>query len=200
MSGSRLTQQAGVAVRKLRLSKGWTLHQLSEKSGVPLSTLSKLELGQSSLTYDKILRICRALNVDPGLSILQQASTTPTPSARRAVIRAGEGEALSFGRHDAQLAAQDLLSKSFTPMVVTLKPAESPARRDTLPGEVYLYVLEGSAMLLTEIYAPLRLSAGDAIFFDGGTEHALHAATDQPCRAIMIISGDEGFWREAPKP
>jgi len=198
MSGSRLTQQAGVAVRKLRLAKGWTLHQLSEKSGVPLSTLSKLELGQSSLTYDKILRICRALNVDPGLSILQQVSVTPTPSARRAVIRAGEGEKVSFGPHVAHLAAQDLLSKSFTPMVVTLKPPETQARRDTLPGEVYVYVLEGTAMLLTEIYTPLRLAAGDAVFFDGGTEHALHAATDEVCKALMIVSGDEGFWREKP--
>ena len=81
---SRLTQQAGVAVRKLRLAKGWTLQELSDKSGVPLSTLSKLELGQSSLTYDKILRICSALDIDPGLSLLQQASAAPAPSARRA--------------------------------------------------------------------------------------------------------------------
>lgn len=196
MTGTRLTQQAGVAVRKLRLAKGWTLHQLSEKSGVPLSTLSKLELGQSSLTYDKILRICRALNVDPGLSILQQATITPTPSGRRAVIRAGEGEKLPFGPHMAHLAAQDLLSKSFTPMVVALKPAETSPKRDTLPGEVYLYVLEGQAMLLTEIYTPLRLNAGDAVFFDGAAEHTLHAATNEPCKALMIIAGDEGFWRE----
>ena len=199
MTGGRLTQQAGVAVRKLRLAKGWTLHQLSEKSGVPLSTLSKLELGQSSLTYDKILRICRALNVDPGLSILQQTSAGPAPSGRRAVIRAGEGETLPFGPHMARLAAQDLLSKSFTPMVVTLMPAEAPPRRDTLSGEVYLYVLEGQATLLTEIYAPLRLNVGDAVFFDGAAEHTLHAATSDPCRALMIISGDEGFWREAAK-
>ena len=86
---SRLTQQAGVAVRKLRLAKGWTLQELSDKSGVPLSTLSKLELGQSSLTYDKILRICAALDIDPGLSILQQASAAPAPSARRVVVPVG---------------------------------------------------------------------------------------------------------------
>src|SRR5690349_20801769 len=110
---SRLTQQAGVAVRKLRLAKGWTLQDLSDKSGVPLSTLSKLELGQSSLTYDKILRICSALDIDPGLSILQQASATRAPSARRAVIRKGEGEQVPYGDHTARVAAQDLLSKSF---------------------------------------------------------------------------------------
>lgn len=194
---TRLSQQAGVAVRKLRLSKGWTLQQLSEKSGVPLSTLSKLELGQSSLTYDKILRICRALDVDPGLSILQQAQVTQTPSGRRSVVRAGEGHVAAFGPHAAKVAAHDLLSKSFSPMVVTLQPGETRTNhRDTLPGEVYLYVLEGAALLHTDVYAPLKLNPGDAVFFDGATDHSLLAAGEGPCRALMVIAGDEGFWRE----
>jgi transcriptional regulator with XRE-family HTH domain len=192
---SRLTQQAGVAVRKLRLAKGWTLQELSDKSGVPLSTLSKLELGQSSLTYDKILRICSALDIDPGLSILQQASVTPAPSARRAVIRKGEGERVEFGAHEARVGGQDLLSKSFTPMVLTLQPIEG--RRQTIPGEVYLHVLAGSALLLTDVYAPLKLGDGDAIFFDGSTEFRLHAASDHVCQVLMIVTGDEGFWRQA---
>jgi transcriptional regulator with XRE-family HTH domain len=193
---SRLTQQAGVAVRKLRLSKGWTLQELSDKSGVPLSTLSKLELGQSSLTYDKILRICSALDIDPGLSILQQASVTPSPSARRAVIRRGDGEQVGFGDHIAHVGAQDLLSKSFTPMVLTLQPTEG--RRMSLPGEVYLHVLTGCALVHTDVYAPLKLNAGDAVFFDGSTEHRLHSASDEPCSVLMVVSGDEGFWRASP--
>lgn len=191
---SRLTQQAGVAVRKLRLAKGWTLQELSDKSGVPLSTLSKLELGQSSLTYDKILRICSALDIDPGLSILQQTPAAPTPSARRAVIRKDEGDVVPFGDHSARVGAQDLLSKAFTPMIVTLQPTDG--RRQTLPGEAYMHVLSGSALLHTDIYAPLKLNAGDAIFFDGATEHRLHAATADPCTVLMIVSGDEGFWRQ----
>lgn len=192
---SRLTQQAGVAVRKLRVAKGWTLQELSDKSGVPLSTLSKLELGQSSLTYDKILRICAALDIDPGLSILQQASAAPAPSARRVVVRKGEGEHFSYGEHAAKVGGQDLLSKSFTPITLTLHANDS--RRQTLPGEVYLLVLTGTALLHTDIYAPLKLNGGDAIFFDGSTEHRLHAASQEPCSVLMIVSGDEGFWRES---
>lgn len=189
---SRLTQQAGVAVRKLRLSKGWTLQELSEKSGVPLSTLSKLELGQSSLTYDKILRICSALDIDPGLSLLQN-TPTPTPSARRAVIRKDDGDAIPFGAHIARVGAQDLLSKSFTPMLVTLRDTDSG--RQILPGEVYLHILSGCALLHTDVYAPLKLNVGDAIYFDGATEHRLHAANHEPCTLLMVVSGDEGFWR-----
>lgn len=194
---TRLSQQAGVAVRKLRLSKGWTLQQLSDKSGVPLSTLSKLELGQSSLTYDKILRICRALDVDPGLSILQQASVTQPPSGRRSVTRSGEGHAAAFGAHSAKAAGHDLLQKSFAPLTVTLAPSDGrPQPRTTLPGEVYLFVLEGVAVLETDVYAPLKLQPGDSVYFDGATEHNLHAGNGAPCKALLIVAGDEGFWRQ----
>ncbi|HRD47949.1 MAG TPA: helix-turn-helix transcriptional regulator, partial [Caulobacter sp.] len=61
---SRLSAEAGLAIRKLRLAGGWTLAQLSERSGVPLSTLSKVELGQTSLSYENLLRICKGLEID----------------------------------------------------------------------------------------------------------------------------------------
>lgn len=193
---SRLTDQTGPAVRKLRLAKGWTLQQLSDNSGVPLSTLSKLELGQSSLTYDKIVRICQALDVDPSVSLLQQADVLPAPSARRAVIRAGEGDIVRLGSHEGKVAAQDLLSKSFTPSVLTLQPGADNDGAQTLPGEAYLYVLSGTVLLQTDVYAPLNLATGDAVFFDGRTEHSLHSAIDGPSCALLIVSGDQGFGRK----
>jgi transcriptional regulator with XRE-family HTH domain len=197
---SRLTRQAGEAVRKLRLSKGWTLLQLSEKSGVPLSTLSKLELGQSSLTYDKILRICRALDVDPGLTILQEAQSAPAPSGRRAVVRAEEGEPSTLGPHAVKVAAHELLSKCFTPIVCTLtaKTLAEHGAMQSLPGEAYIFMLEGAAMLHSEVYAPLKLNTGDAVFFDGTMNHALLCLGDGPARALIVLAGDEGPWRETP--
>ena len=74
----RLSSGAGLAVRKLRLAKGLTLAELSERSGVPLSSLSKLELGQVSLTYDKLMRLCRALEVDLEHVIRHEAEAAPT--------------------------------------------------------------------------------------------------------------------------
>ncbi len=46
------------------LSKGMKLAELSERSVVPLSSLSKLELGQLTLTYEKLVRSSRALEAD----------------------------------------------------------------------------------------------------------------------------------------
>ena len=61
---SRLSDKIGPALRKLRLARGWSLVTLSEQSGVPVSTLSRVELGQNALNSDKLVRLCRALEVD----------------------------------------------------------------------------------------------------------------------------------------
>ena len=42
----------GGLLRSLRARKGWTLKQMSEHSGIPLSTLSKVEHDRLTLTYD----------------------------------------------------------------------------------------------------------------------------------------------------
>lgn len=53
----------GQRLRQVRKARQMTLKQLSEASGVPLSTLSKMELAQVSVSYEK-LAAARHLNVD----------------------------------------------------------------------------------------------------------------------------------------
>jgi transcriptional regulator with XRE-family HTH domain len=116
-----MTKQTGLAVRKLRIAKGMTLAQLSEKSGVPLSTLSKVELGQSTLGYDKLIHICRAMDIDPGMAMLADAPANAAPSGRRAVYRNGDGDAARLGPHVVKIVAAELLSKPFTPLIVDIQ-------------------------------------------------------------------------------
>ncbi len=190
---TRATGTAGQAVRKLRLAKGLTLAELSEHTGVPLSTLSKLELGQSALAYDKLILICRALGVDPGLTMLQDPLGPGAPSGRRAVSRASDGAPHRLGPHECRMIAGDLLSKCFTPLVlhVRVNSLGEHGPLQTLSGEVYLYVLEGAVVVHTDIYAPLALSVGESVYFDGRTGHAILADGGAPCRALMIVAGDE---------
>jgi transcriptional regulator with XRE-family HTH domain len=190
---SHLSDQAGLAVRKLRLAKGWTLSQLSDKSGVPLSTLSKLELGQVSLSYEKLVRLCRALDVDLERFVRNEVDHAPATAGRRAVTRAGTGEPALFGAHRAELAASDLLSKAFSPAILEIGASDladhGPLR--TQGGDVYLHVLDGSVVLHTEIYAPLALAAGDAIYFDGRTAHAAVAGEGGRARVLMVAAGPD---------
>jgi len=59
-------ESVGARLRELRKRQRLTLKGLSARSGVALSTLSKMELGQVSASYGKLAAVARALSVDMG--------------------------------------------------------------------------------------------------------------------------------------
>ena len=196
---SRLSAKAGLAIRKLRLARGWTLAQLGERAGVPLSTLSKVELGQTSLSYENLLRICRGLEIDMERLIGAEAdgevgASTPAPAAhgRRAVARAGDGDPINLPAGDGRIIGGELMRKAFTPIVIEVTVddvvAHGELRRDE--GEAYLMVLDGALAMHSEHYAPLKLKVGDGIYFDARGGYALIRDGATPCRALVILSGD----------
>src|ERR1700744_2716532 len=114
----KLSDKTGAAIRKLRLAGGWSLATLSEESGVPISPLSRVELGQNALNYDKLVRLCRALEVDLEGLVTREAEGAAAPSGRRSVTRAGEGGPVRVVQAGGRAAAADLLSKSFSPVIL----------------------------------------------------------------------------------
>src|SRR5665213_534824 len=82
------SDKIGLAIRSLRLAKGWTLAELSDECGVPLSTLSRVELGQTALNSDKLVRLCRALDVDLNGLVAREAENAFVASGRRSVTQA----------------------------------------------------------------------------------------------------------------
>lgn len=189
---SRLSAAAGAAIRRLRHGKGWTLAELSARSGVPLSSLSKVELGQTSLPYDVLIRLCRALDVD--VEHLVRPEPLPAPprcrAGRRSVVRAGEGEAEVVGGHGATIGAADLLRRDFTPVVLEVQDGRRSGGLIRAKGDAYLRVLSGEVIMHSEVYAPLPLQCGDAVFFDGEMGFALTAPGETASQVLLIHQGD----------
>jgi transcriptional regulator with XRE-family HTH domain len=193
---SGLTDRTGAAIRKLRLARGWSLAQLSEESGVPISTLSRVELGQNALNYDKLIRLCRALEVDLEGLVTREAEGAAAPSGRRAVTRAGEGAPVRIAANAGRRAASELLSKSFSPMVVevTARTLEAHGPLAVHEGEAYALVLSGAVEFHGHLYAPLALAAGDSVYFDAASGYAL-LAPKASAKVLLIASGEPAFGR-----
>lgn len=188
---ARLSDKTGAAIRKLRLARGWNLATLSEASGVPISTLSRVELGQNALNYDKLMRLCRALEVDLEGLVTREAEGAAAPSGRRSVTRAGEGAPVRVGAATGRAAAADLLSKSFSPAIVdvvaeTLEAHGPPAVQ---AGEAYALVLAGTVEFHSHLYAPLTMASGDGVYFDAASGYVL-LARGGPARVLLIGAGD----------
>ena len=180
----------GQAIRKLRMAKGWTLAELSHQCGVPLSTLSRVELGQNALNYEKLVRLCKALDVDLQGLVAREAAAPVVVSGRRAVARAGAGEPVRIGDYKGLAVAADLLNKAFSPVVLDVTRGE-PGPMQVAEGEAYLMALEGEVTLHSPLYAPLILRPGDSIYVDGRSGYALSA--DDGARILLILSGEGGL-------
>src|SRR3546814_3832096 len=123
----------GVALREFRAERGLTLAELSQRTGLPVSSLSKIENDTVELTIDKLLRISLALDVN-----IADIFGTPTghyspgaSSRRRSITRASEGMAVTTRNGEVRYQAYDLLNKDLTPMVAQV-PAR--ARKSTRPN------------------------------------------------------------------
>ena len=188
---SRLSEKSGAAIRKLRLARGWSLAQLSETSGVPISTLSRVELGQNALNYDKLVRLGRALEVDLEGLMTREAEGAAAASGRRSVTRAGEGGPIRIGPAGGRAAASDLLSKSFSPVMLEVSATTAEAHGPAVvgEGEAYLLVLDGRVEFHNHLYAPLALATGDGVYFDAASGYLL-LAPKGPARVLLVASGD----------
>ena len=187
--------QPGLALRAIRVQKGWTLAEVSERTGMPISTLSKIENDRMSLTFDKLARLSAGLEVDiaelfgPRAAIVSRGA----PTGRRSVTRAGEGHAIETENYGHIYPATEVLNKRFVPIIAELRARSLEEFGEMIrhPGEEYTYVLEGTVEFHTELYAPVILNKGDSVYFDSGMGHAYLAASPGSCRVLSICSGAE---------
>ena len=186
----------GETIRAMRKRAGLTLAELASRTGLAVSTLSKLEVGNVSLSYDKLMLISKGLGVD----MAELLDSTPHPGGavtyggRRVVQRVGEGQHVETRSYSQSYLATELLNKRMTPIYVELHARTLPEFFAEFgdfirhPGEEFSYVIEGVVEFHTELYAPLTLQAGDSIYFDSEMGHAYLKASDLPCRTITTCS------------
>jgi len=185
----------GAALKALRVERGWSLNEVSKRTGLPLSSLSKIENDNMDLTLDKLLRITVALETD-----IAALFTPPSPpysqgevSGRRSITRAGEGKAVETHIGQYRYLAYELLNKHSIPMIidVTAKSLEEFGEFNRHPGEEILYVIDGELDLYTNMYLPVNLKKGDSMYFDSNMGHAYIALGAEPCRILSVCVAPE---------
>ncbi len=63
MTEDALREALGAAIRERRKALGFTLSNMSERTGVSLGYLSQIELGKNSASIETLYRICLALGM-----------------------------------------------------------------------------------------------------------------------------------------
>ena len=178
----------GERLREIRQQRKWTLDEVSEKTGLAKSTLSKIENERISPSFEVVRKLAMGLAIDiPQLFV---SSIEPTASGRRTVTRVGEGRAHATATYEHELLCAELTNKKMVPFKSTIRARHFSefngwVRHD---GEEFLLVLEGRVGFYTEFYEPVVLEQGDSVYYDSGMGHACISVSDEDAKILWICS------------
>ena len=175
-------------VRELRKARDWTLEQAAGHVGLARSTLSKIENGQMSPTYDALKKLAVGL----GISV-PQLFTPPSRSqvnGRMAINRTGEGASHITTTYEHEMLADQLSVKQMLPYRARvrarkLEEFEGWVRHD---GEEFLYVLTGTIRLYTEFYEPVEMKRGDSAYYDASMGHNVVSTSAEDATILWVTS------------
>ena len=178
----------GVRVRELRKARAWTLEQAATQAGLARSTLSKIENGQMSPTYDALKKLATGLNISiPQLFTPPQAGQI---NGRLAVTKSGQGSAQATVTYEHELLADTLSKKQMLPYRARVRARDMAefdgwVRHD---GEEFLYVLTGVVKLYTEFYEPIEMRRGDSAYYDGTMGHNVVSLSAEDATILWVTS------------
>ncbi|GAA2884890.1 XRE family transcriptional regulator [Aminobacter niigataensis] len=182
----------GDCLRSLRKQHGWTLQDVSHLTGVAVSTLSKVENDQMSLTYDKLLQVCGGLGIHV-TELLSGDSKQPSARTRRSVASPVNTLRQLTRNYDYFYLATDLVKKRMVPILAHARARTleefGPLTRHA--GEEFLIVLKGEIELHTDQYAPVRLRAGESVYIDSTMGHAYLSIGEGDAEMLCVCSGEE---------
>ncbi|MCV2878342.1 XRE family transcriptional regulator [Sedimentimonas flavescens] len=175
-------------VRELRRARGWTLEQAANAVGLARSTLSKIENGQMSPTYEALKKLAEGLEIS-----VPQLFTPPSKGqvmGRMAVTKSGDGAAHITTTYEHELLAGALRTKQMLPYRARIRARKVEefngwVRHD---GEEFLYVLTGVVRLYTEFYEPVELKRGDSAYYDASMGHNLISVSAEDATVLWVTS------------
>lgn len=175
-------------VRELRQARRWTLEQAAAAIGLARSTLSKIENGQMSPTYEALKKLAEGL----GISVPQLFTPPSTAqiTGRMAVTKGGEGVTHLTTTYEHELLANGLSPKKMLPYRARIRARsiEEFAGWVRHDGEEFLLVLTGIVRLFTEFYTPVELRRGDSAYYDATMGHNLISVSAEDATVLWVTS------------
>lgn len=178
----------GSTIRRIRKDKGLSLEGLSQLARITPSTLSRIETGKISATFDRIQEIAAALELGVA-DLFATGHRNDADLSRRAISRAGQRTPVRSAHYEYQALCWEFTNQAIFPVVARLlhRDLEQFGPLVKHSGQEFIYVLTGRALIVTEHYEYTILEAGDALYIDSTMGHAFLNASDEG--ETLIIGG-----------
>ncbi|QIE23884.1 Cupin domain protein [Caballeronia sp. SBC1] len=193
-------KMVGARIREARKARGLTLMELSERSGIAVSTISKAERGDIALTYDKFAALAHSLQLEFD-AIFGRTRPLPKAAARPmtpSFTASGEQAIYDTPNYEYGMLASDLTGKRMVPMRAHIRARNVSDFPEYIrhAGEEFVFVLGGSLELRFEDGKVFRLEPGDSLYFDSAVGH-VYLTTSQDDAQVLVCCVDTDANRPA---
>ncbi|TCP41219.1 XRE family transcriptional regulator [Tamaricihabitans halophyticus] len=181
MDDDEVLDAVGSRLRGFRQALGLNLAELANRSGISISTISRLERGLVRPGLEQLLPLARVYGLP-----LDELVAAPRVGDPRVHLKAVRKHGLTFiplGVRAGGLQAFKVIYKPIS--------KSRPPHYNTHPGREWLYVLDGSVNLVLADQRTL-LKTGEAAEFDTMTPHWIANARDDQPAEIIAIYGHQG--------
>ncbi len=179
--------ELGARIRAFRKEQDLSLEQLSQKSGVALATLSRLENGKGTGTFKTHQKIVAAL----GLSIIDLYRDFEQPHEETVLLESESEEAESFAydeKASAILLTTHVSSKRMLPQLLILQAGGKTALEQYRKGtERWVLGLEGEGEVKVGEKSH-AISKGGTLYFKASLPHQFFNKGDSVARSILVTS------------
>ena len=188
----------GTVMKSIRARNGWTLKEMSAKSGIPVSTLSKVEHDRLTLSYDKLQQLSQRLSIRMSdLFAEDEGDAAPRVTGRRSVGTIDQAVRVTTDNYDYHYLCTDLRQKRMIPIITRIRAHSAREFGELVRhhGEEFIYVLEGEIEIHTEFYDPVTLKTGQGIYLDSSMGHAYVVAEGFEEALVLGVcsSADDGL-------
>ncbi len=170
---------------RLRRDNDLTLSELSERTGLSESYLSRVENLKAAIGISKLAKLAEAYVVPMSFFFDGDAQ-----GPRCRFTRAGAGTKVRLrGRSgiDVRLLANTVKGRMMEPFVVDVSTSRKDAAMQAHEGDEFIYVIKGRCRLFFGADCH-EMSAGDSIYFDSGLPHRVEPADNRPCDILAVVT------------
>lgn len=179
----------GQRLRQLRKEAGLTLRQLSDQTGVSLPTLSKMELGQVSASYDKLAAVANALGGD----IAHLFKTQGTTQKRSSVVAHSlltDAPLYTTDHYEHRMLGIAYPGKTMTPVhgKIYSRSLDEFTCYGHHQGEEFIQVLSGTVRICFENGGHLDLQPTESAYFDSSVGHVYLSLGIPPAEVLIVMT------------
>jgi transcriptional regulator with XRE-family HTH domain len=168
----------GERIRKVRKQKKITLNQVANDTGCSIDDLKKIEAGKIIPPVGTLLQISRALEIDSGLLLREQAS------AAQKRVKAYKKRTEDYAYTTLTPGADNKHLKAFRVTIDAMKDHKGVGYQHE--GEEFVYVLTGHIELTVGDHVN-TLRGGESLHFNSGIRHRLKNIGKKKAELMVVI-------------